>query len=205
MRVCHLYDPSEVFSLTNIAFVQNILWCSPIFTVVQQRKEVTKTLYNLISVARDVRRSRCPYFVVFLKSSVAKNTAVSNISRTAESRSILPLSKRFDLYDLISFHQIVYSFSPLDMPGYLSRYCGTARLKILSFRQSQLCISNPPQYSICNHLTKSFFHRTHLLWNTLPFDISEMNCTLCFKKKLAEYFWIMSWRTHYLMTMRSLT
>ena len=103
--------------------------------------------------------------------------------------NILPLSKRFDLNDLILFHKIVYGMSSLDMPHYLSRYCGTTRLRSCHLDSLSYVSAILPQYGNRNHLTKSFFYRTHLLWNTLPFDIRELNCPSSFKRKLTEYLW----------------
>ena len=73
---------------------------------------------------------------------------------------------------------------------YLSRYCGTTRLRSCHLDRLSYVSAILPRYGIRNHLTKSFFYRTHLLWNTLPLEIRELNCPLSFNKKFTEYFWI---------------
>ena len=40
-----------------------------------------------------------------------------------------------------------------------------------------------------NNLNKSFFFRTHTLWNSLPFDIRNSMGLTQFKSKLAKHFW----------------
>ena len=103
--------------------------------------------------------------------------------------NILPLSKRFNLNDLILFHKIVYGISSLAMPGYLSRYCGISRLRSCHLDSLSYVSAILPQRGIRNHLSKSFFYRTHLIWNTIPLDIREVSCPSSFKRKLTEYLW----------------
>ena len=50
-------------------------------------------------------------------------------ARICQQVDILPLSKRFDLNDLILFHKIVYGISSVKMPDYLTQYSGNSRLR----------------------------------------------------------------------------
>ena len=102
--------------------------------------------------------------------------------------NILPLSKRFDLNDLILFHKIVYGLSSQFLPEYLSLYNGNSRLRSchldhLSYVSAILPVSNN------SLLKRSFFYRTHLLWNNIPLDLRENSCPIKFKAKLRDHFW----------------
>ena len=102
---------------------------------------------------------------------------------------ILPLSKKFDLNDLIFFHKIVNELVPVYLPSYLSFYEGGSRLRRchldrLSIFCSLLPRSTQSSVRSNNHLTKSFFYRTHLLWNNLPFDLRSITSPTLFKSLL---------------------
>ena len=36
----------------------------------------------------------------------------------------------------------------------------------------------------------SYFYRTHLLWNEIPFKLRSESCLATFKVKLKEYLWM---------------
>jgi hypothetical protein len=107
---------------------------------------------------------------------------------------ILPLSKKFDLNDLIFFHKVVYELVPVYLPSYLSFYGGGSRLRRchldrLSIVCSLLLRSTQSSVRSNNHLTKSLFNRTHLLWNILPFDLRIIISPTLFKSLLTKHLW----------------
>ncbi len=102
---------------------------------------------------------------------------------------ILPISKKFDLNDLILFHKVVNNFIPLQMPEYLTLFSGNTRLR--STHLDRLCFVSSvlPRNSNKGILEKSFFYRTHSLWNSLPLDIREITCPSIFKRRLIDHLW----------------
>ena len=108
--------------------------------------------------------------------------------RKCRETDLLPISKRFDLNDLILFHKIVYKYIPLELPDYLS-FFSTSRLR--STHLDELCIvSNLLPHRFSNYLDKSFFYRTHSLWNGLPYKIREIGEISLFKSSVIKYLWV---------------
>ena len=90
------------------------------------------------------------------------------------------------------FHKVVYKIIPVTMPDYLTLYSGDSRLR--STHLDNLCfLSNiaSTTTSISN-LNKSFFFRSHTLWNFLPFDLRNSMIPSQFKIKLAKHYWNMA-------------
>ena len=103
--------------------------------------------------------------------------------------NILPLSCRFDLNDLILFHKVVNNYIPLNLPNYLNLFNGESRLR--STHLDGLCYisSIVPRTSGSSFLNKSFFYRTHSLWNSLPLEIRSLNSITLFRIRLERHFW----------------
>ena len=108
--------------------------------------------------------------------------------RKSREVDLLPLTQRFDLSDLILFHKVVYNLIPLNFPSYLDFFDGSTRLR--SCHLDYLSLVN----TIClrkysHNLNKSFFYRTHTLWNSLPLNIREIKEPAMFKTKVTKRFW----------------
>ena len=103
--------------------------------------------------------------------------------------NLLPISKRFDINDLVLFHKVVYNRIPLVFPEYLSLYDGNTRLR--SSHLDKLCFISTltPRGSSTHLLDKSFFYRTHSLWNSIPLEIREIDDPTQFKNDITKYFW----------------
>ena len=101
--------------------------------------------------------------------------------------NLLPLSKRFDLNDLVLFHKIVYDLIPINFPDYLSFFNGISRLR--SSHLDSLSIVSSLQSRSDISLKKSFFYRTHSLWNSLPFEIRSINVLSTFKNEVIKHLW----------------
>ena len=102
---------------------------------------------------------------------------------------LLPISKRFDLNDLTLFHKVVYNKLPLEIPEYLSLYDGNTRLRSSHFDKLCFVSSLLPRGCSTSLLDKSFFYRTHSLWNSLPLRIREIDHPTKFKEELTKHFW----------------
>ena len=111
-------------------------------------------------------------------------------ARKCKQVNILPLGQRFILNDLILFHKIVNHLIPTPkMPSYLSLFSGNSRLR--SCHLDRLCFVSSviPRGSSSHNLNKSFFYRSHILWNSLPLDIRETMESSIFKLRLKQHLW----------------
>ena len=101
--------------------------------------------------------------------------------------NILPIRFRFDFHDLVSFHSMVYEYSCVKLPSYLSKYVGT---RLRSSHLDPMCyVSSVTPRSENNCFSKSFFYRSHLAWNRLPLDLRDTVNEPQFRTKLADYLW----------------
>ena len=88
------------------------------------------------------------------------------------------------------FHKIVYkTIIPVNIPDYLTLYSGDSRLR-RTHLDNLLFVSNIASTTASiKNLNKSFFFRTHTLWNSLPFDIRNSMRLSQFKIKQTTHFW----------------
>ena len=101
---------------------------------------------------------------------------------------ILPLAKRFIFNDIILFHKIFNNLMPVQMSDYLSLFSGITRL-----RSSHLDrLSVLPRRNSSNALNRSFFYRTHMYWNSLSLEITEIRSHEIFKREVIDYLWKMA-------------
>ena len=103
--------------------------------------------------------------------------------------NLLPLFHRFNLNDLVLFHKIFHKRIPVNMPSYLSLFAGNSRLRSCHLDRLSYVSSILPNGSSTHTLNKSFFYRTHNLWNTLPLEIREIVNPSEFKNKVRKHFW----------------
>ena len=102
--------------------------------------------------------------------------------------NLLPIFYRFNLNDLVLFHKIFHRIIPVVMPSYLSLFTGN---QLRSSHLDRLCFSSSvlPSGTSTKTLNKSFFYRTHSLWNTLPFEIREILSPSEFRDEVINFFW----------------
>ena len=108
---------------------------------------------------------------------------------------ILPLESRFDFNDLFLFFKVLNKLIPINLPAYLKFFDGNSRLR--SCHLDSLCLVSEVKPRINSTfssgknsaLNKSFFYRTHLLWNKLPYDLRAVKYIPSFKKKLLKFLW----------------
>ena len=87
------------------------------------------------------------------------------------------------------FHKIVYKTIPVNIPDYLTLYSGDTRLCRTHLDNLSFVSNIASTTASIQNINKSFFFRTHTLWNSLPFDIRNSIRVLQFKIKLAKHFW----------------
>ena len=102
--------------------------------------------------------------------------------------NILPMSKRFDLGDLVFFHKLVYELIPLKFPIYISRFAGDSRLR--SSHLDNLCfVSSIIPKGIRSPFHSNFYYRTIHLWNRLSFNIRDNSNPITFKILVKQFLW----------------
>ena len=109
--------------------------------------------------------------------------------RKCQQANVLPLLYIFKTNDMVMFHQIVYGLIPLSMPDYLTLYDGTSGLRITHLDQLSYVSNIQHNTTSINNLNKSFFFRSHTIWNSLPIDIRKEKNPEKFKTELENHFW----------------
>lgn len=109
--------------------------------------------------------------------------------------NILPMAFRFDYRDIMFFHSVFYSYSVNSLPSYLQIFSGS-RLRHSHYDNlSLICtvIPRTPQNlnSVNSNLgiSKSFYYRSHLMWNELPYELRNIGAPSKFKIALLNYLW----------------
>ena len=111
--------------------------------------------------------------------------------RKCRQVNILPLSHRFILNDILLFHKVVNKIVPIDIPNYLTLFTGQSRLRSSHRDELSFVCSLLPNSSNTNLLEKSFFYRTHMVWNSMPLEIRKLESTSEFKAKIETHLWDM--------------
>ena len=104
----------------------------------------------------------------------------------------LPLLYRFMFNDMNLFHNVVYKIIPVTMPDYLTLYSWDSRLRSTHLEIQSFVSNIPSTTTIISNLNKSFFFRSHTLWNFLPFDLRNSMIPSQFKIKLVKHYWNMA-------------
>ena len=100
--------------------------------------------------------------------------------------NILPLRYRFDYHDLKFFHSLVHQYnSCTKLPSYLTLFSGSSRLRSSHLDRLSIISSIPPGKAI----SKSYFYRTHLIWNRLPLSLRDIARPGAFKVELLKHIW----------------
>ena len=101
---------------------------------------------------------------------------------------ILPLEYRFNIADLTLFHKIVHNLIPLSLPSYLNIFNNNSRLRSTHLDSQSYVSTLSSKSTSSNNLRKSFFFRTHITWNSLPYEIRILSSPSIFKTELTKYF-----------------
>ena len=115
---------------------------------------------------------------------------------------LLPMTLKFDLNDLVLFHNIIYEYSIIHMPDYLIKKDHTNQVNNRYFTRQTRNFNSSDRLKFKSTIVprvdafaNSFFHRTYLKWNKLPQAIREIEHTNLFKSKLKEHLWTIAEET----------
>ena len=89
---------------------------------------------------------------------------------------------------MILFYKIIHNLIPVDMPNYLTLFNGNSRLRSTHLDNLSFVCSLVTSTTGNQTLNKSFFFRTHLLWNMLPYNVRNSSSLSEFKHKLHKHF-----------------
>ena len=92
------------------------------------------------------------------------------------------------LFFMILFYKIIHSLIPVEMPNYLTLFNGNSRLRSTHLDELSFVCTLAASITSNSTLNKSFYFRSQLLWNTLPFNIRNSSCLSEFKTKLYRHF-----------------
>ena len=110
-------------------------------------------------------------------------------TRKCRQANVLPLQYIFNINDMVIFHQIVYKLIPLSMPEYLTIYDGTSGLRATHLDELSYVSHIQHNTESTYNLNKSFFFRSHTIWNSLPLEIRSEKNHNKFKTKLETHYW----------------
>ena len=104
--------------------------------------------------------------------------------------NLLPISKMFDLNDLILFHKIVFEYTPIKLPDYISKFDGMSRLRERHLDSECYTYNlNHPNTSSRSPIFRNFFYRAIHLWNKLPYDCRITPNMNSFKSQATNFLW----------------
>ena len=109
--------------------------------------------------------------------------------RKCKQVNILPLKQQFILNDLIFLHKIVNVLVPICLPDYLKWFDGSTRLRSTHLDHLSLVSTINPRRNSYKILEKSFFYRTHSLWNRIPLEIRKIGSPSLFRIRLESHLW----------------
>ena len=109
--------------------------------------------------------------------------------RKCRQVNILPLRQRFILNDFLLFHKIINGLVPINLPEYLEWFNGSTRLRSTHLDHLSLVSTIVPRKNSFKSLEKSFFYRTHSLWNSIPLELREIGSLSLFRSKLESHLW----------------
>ncbi len=177
-RTCHFVNDIQRRRTLYLTLIRSLFeHCSPIWS------PTGKTLLDKL----ENFQKKCIKWVLS-EESVSYNDYIVYL-RKCRQVDVLPLVERFKLNDLILFHKVIYELIPLKLPEYLGFFSGQSRLR--SSHLDSLSIVHHLQTNNLNvtYLNKSFFFRTHLIWNNLPLEIRQTTVPSVFKKEVIKHLW----------------
>ena len=101
---------------------------------------------------------------------------------------ILPLETKFVFTDLLLFHKIFYGTTCINMPDYITPVLDEDLQRLRTTHLDELSLKSliTPRISA---FQDSYFHRSYLKWNSLPFTIRAITDKAVFESELKEHLW----------------
>ena len=110
--------------------------------------------------------------------------------RKCKELNILPMIMRFDLSDLVLFHKIVHELILVEIPGYISKYNHSSRLRNSRLDNMSFIFNNTyHQSNSRSKLYKAFYYRVIHVWNTPEFDTRNTTDIVEFKRLVKRQLW----------------
>ena len=177
-RTCHFVNDAKRRRVLYLALVRGQFeHCSPIW------RPSGKTLLDKF----EKFQRKCLKWVLGEENLSYRSWAV--YVRKCKQADLLPIADRFKLNDLLLLHRVIYNLLPLTLPDYLSFFDGNSRLRSCHLDKLSLVNNLPLSCNNDTYLNKSFFFRTHKIWNTLPLEIRQIGVANVFKEFLTAFLW----------------
>jgi len=127
-----------------------------------------------------------------LKETYSKYSKIEYIQKLIKLE-ILPLKDKMKVADILMFYKIANNLSCVQLPEYLKRVDYNSlpntrkHSKTIENKDSltYMCTIRP----VIDVFINSFFHRTYIQWNKLPFEIRKITKFEIFKTKLTDHVW----------------
>ena len=112
--------------------------------------------------------------------------------------NILPISKKFDLNDLVFFHKIINGFLETKLPDYVSKFTGESRLRNNHLdTECYVCTINHSTNSSRSPIYRNFFYRVTFMWNKLSYEVRSDPNINTFKSSVIDFLWSEAfWELH---------
>ena len=112
--------------------------------------------------------------------------------------NILPISKKFDLNDLVFFHKIINGFVETKLPDYVSKFTGESRLRNNHLdTECYVCNINHSTNSSRSPIYRNFFYRVTFMWNKLSYEVRSDPNINTFKSSVIDFLWSEAfWELH---------
>ena len=177
-RSCHFVTDKKRRRNLYLAMVRSqfehcsIVWAPKLQSEIEKFEKVQKRAVKWI-----LRQEYYSYSDVVTYYSKCKET------------NILPLSKHFELNNLMFFHKILNQLINIQLPPYIQRYNGQSRLR--NSRLDSRCFVYTPEICGVMHspLYKTFFYKVIHQWNNLSLDIRSTECHTTFKRLMKAVMW----------------
>ena len=150
----------------------SVIWAPKLQNEIDKFEKVQKRAIKWI-----LRQEYCSYASIATYYSKCKET------------DLLPLSKHFELNDLLFFHKIITQKIDIPLPSYIRRYTGESRLRNCRL-DSQNYTYVPDSTGVMHSpLYKGFFYKVVHHWNNLPVNIRKTECNTTFKRLAKNAMW----------------
>ena len=179
-RSCHFVVDTNRRRNLHLAMVRShfehctIIWSPKLQSQNEKFDQLQKRAIKWI-----LKQKYCSYSDIAIYYSKCKQT------------NLLPISKHFELNDLLFFHKILYEYIDIQLPHYIQRYSGQSKLRSARL-DSKSFIYTPDSHGagvMSSPVYKSFFYRVIHLWNKLSLELRNTACHTTFKRLVKKEMW----------------
>ena len=179
-RSCHFIVDTDRRRNLYLAMVRShfehctIIWSPKLHSQIEKFEQLQKCTIKWI-----LRQEYCSYSDIAVYYSKCKQT------------NLLPISKHFELNDLVFFHKILYEYIDIKLPYYVQRYSGQSKLRS-SRLDSKSFVYTPDSHGtgvMSSPEYKSFFYRVIHLWNKLSLELRNTASHTAFNSTVKKEMW----------------